>query len=239
VRWLRLFGPRRVGRWGVAWLLGAVALVCGIFAGPHPEGDYLASPPTSTWRWCLVLGGGLVMTACMARLFLDAVTWLRARRSSGPRRGRWRVATAVVLGAASVGSVAGWIRLGGAPLAPDGAGWLLAGMSLAALASLAPVDRAGRAGLAAWWGRWLAAPCAVYFFLLALPIAWVAAAPPPMTLFGLAYLAPVLAFQHWQKDVAESWKALRRAGHGRGQLAAVALSAAWVLPAWTLWHLAG
>jgi hypothetical protein len=85
----------------------------------------------------------------------------------------------------------------------------------------------------------MAAPCTAYLFLEALPFVWLTATPPPLMLFGLAYLAPVLAFQHWQKDVEESWTTLRLEGHGRARLAAVAAAGIWVLPAWTLLHLAG
>ena len=79
----------------------------------------------------------------------------------------------------------------------------------------------------------MAAPFAAYFFLRFLPcltgVAFVWAVGWLAVPGALLLLAPFFLFQHWQKDVAESWGALGTE-YGWRRLAAVAAAGAWVLP---------
>ena len=125
--------------------------------------------------------------------------------------------------------------------------WLSFMAVVAGLALLPPTRCGGWRGLVAWWGRWVAATFAGYFFVRFLPGLWMtpfawlsaltmgSAEPFPE---GTLMIAPFLLFQHWQRDVAELWDALLWECNP-WRLAAIALAGAWALPACAVWQALG
>ncbi|MBQ7251534.1 MAG: PEP-CTERM sorting domain-containing protein [Kiritimatiellae bacterium] len=235
-RWMDA-GARKGKRWWL-WTLGiglggVLALALGIW------------PVSTSWGGKLfdrleLLLGGLFVTVCvlvyvlgtLAGLFLllRISYWLGRKRREGPHREAWRIGEALLFGLAlPLGGLALNLKI---PFPADFANPWTWGIAVAAGVVMLTPLRGGLAGLAAWAGRWAVGVYVLYFFLLFLP--FLPLVPWAVALLGAGILmvAPLLLFQFWCRDIAESWRTLR--GRYRAlPLAALAAAAALLLPA--LW----